>query len=83
MEYGITVLTGWLTDKGMELIEQDNKKWELKDFAPHQHTDVWRRNENIDAGKPLCPECQGTGNMFFSMYKKCDVCNGTGVKAGG
>lgn len=56
-----------------------DKKWNPNHFAPHQLMDVYRRNENIDAGKSLCSECEGTGNAFISMYKKCVACSGTGV----
>lgn len=36
------------------------------------------RNANIDAGKILCEQCDGTGNQLLSMYQKCEKCGGTG-----
>ncbi|MCP3681956.1 MAG: hypothetical protein GY861_04625 [bacterium] len=54
--------------------------WDLKDWAPHMHGDVMTRNNNIEANKELCMKCEGTGNMGFSMYIKCDKCKGTGIK---
>lgn len=30
-------------------------------------------------GKPLCDNCDGTGNQFLFMYSKCPKCNGTGI----
>ena len=56
-----------------------DKKWNEKDFAPHQGMDVRRRNRNIENKKSLCKTCEGTGNEFFSMYKKCEKCGGDGI----
>ncbi|HON83090.1 MAG TPA: hypothetical protein PLI22_03025 [Caldisericia bacterium] len=41
--------------------------------------DFETRNKNIKSGKKLCKRCDGTGNEFFSMYKRCTKCFGTGV----
>lgn len=45
----------------------------------HMRVDNNIRNENIDAGKPLCEHCDGTGNELLSMYRSCPICKGTGV----
>ena len=29
--------------------------------------------------KNLCKECAGTGNEFYSCYRKCASCDGLGV----
>lgn len=57
-----------------------NDIWNPEDFAPHMAPDVERHNENVKAGRPICVECEGTGNMFMSMYKQCDDCGGLGYK---
>ena len=41
--------------------------------------DYATRNANIEAKKMLCDRCGGTGNEFFTMYRKCQDCNGTGA----
>lgn len=33
--------------------------------------------ESVPAEK-RCTNCDGTGNQFFFMYQRCEVCNGTG-----
>lgn len=30
--------------------------------------------------KDRCPKCEGTGNEFLFMYRKCAACDGTGIK---
>lgn len=47
--------------------------------APHQAGDYKTREENEQAGEQLCTRCNGTGNEFFSMYRRCEACNGTGI----
>ena len=47
-------------------------------------SDRRRREENIRtlaAGWMLCLNCDGTGNEFYSMYRACPECNGSGVVA--
>jgi len=41
--------------------------------------DYFTRNKNVRDSKALCLRCDGTGNEFFSMFKKCSVCLGKGV----
>lgn len=41
--------------------------------------DELRRAINLATGKPLCENCGGTGNEFYSMYRECPVCHGTGL----
>lgn len=48
-------------------------------WPPHMQMDYVRKNENIIVGRRLCFECGGTGNAFYSMYKKCPQCHGTGI----
>ena len=42
--------------------------------------DEWNKQDNIKNGHNLCENCGGTGNEFYSMYKQCTVCRGSGVK---
>jgi len=35
--------------------------------------------QNIAAGNEICEECDGTGNMFYSMFKECTFCLGDGI----
>ena len=59
--------------------EDQPQKEDPTKYPPHMQGDVRIRNQNIDAGKPLCEPCGGTGNELFSMYRKCASCDGTGV----
>lgn len=43
-------------------------------------SDYARRNENIEKNAKLCKHCDGTGNEFMSIYRKCPECDGIGVK---
>lgn len=54
--------------------------WEYAAYPPHTWPDVDRHNENVRAGRDLCVECEGTGNMFLSMHKTCSGCAGSGVE---
>ncbi len=50
------------------------------DTAPfHMRMDYDTRNQNVTNGKELCERCEGTGNEFMSMYRKCTDCMGTGI----
>lgn len=40
--------------------------------------DMQRRKENLKNGRKLCEHCDGTGNEFYSMYRKCPKCDGKG-----
>ena len=40
--------------------------------------DQIHRRRLIDAGVPLCPHCDGTGNELYSMYHRCPLCLGSG-----
>ena len=51
---------------------------EMETIPHHMRMDYHRRNGNIKAGRELCEHCGGTGNEFYSMYKKCSNCNGKG-----
>jgi len=46
--------------------------------------DEYRRYKNfIEEGEAaLCSRCSGTGNELLSMYKKCVICNGSGLTKG-
>ena len=33
----------------------------------------------LDPGIIICEQCNGTGNEFYAMYRKCSKCNGFGV----
>lgn len=46
--------------------------------------DQRRRNENLakiaaDPTLLLCLNCDGTGNEFYSMYRACPECGGSGL----
>lgn len=49
----------------------------------HQVSDYKTKDNNIVDGNELCPRCDGTGNELFSMYRKCEACDGSGVKNDG
>jgi RecJ-like exonuclease len=51
----------------------------IEDYPPHMLGDYITKNKNIKNGKDLCNRCDGTGNEFYSMYKKCSACGGTGI----
>ena len=53
--------------------------WSDSSYEHHMKADVEKHNKNVQSGKPICPRCEGTGNEFFSMYKECTLCSGTGV----
>ena len=57
-----------------------NKVWDITKYPPHTYGDVLRHNKNVEDKKELCTHCEGTGNEFFSMYRKCPKCKGTGIK---
>ena len=47
--------------------------------CPHPfRMDFETRNANVEAGVPLCDNCDGTGNMFMFKYKQCETCGGSG-----
>lgn len=48
----------------------------------HMRKDFFRRNDNVRAGKKLCKRCNGTGNELYSMYSRCQACDGDGVSRG-
>lgn len=54
-------------------------KADVENMPFHMQMDGRRRNENIDKGNKLCKRCEGTGNQLFSMYQKCEHCDGTGI----
>ena len=54
------------------------EKTNLSEVPLHMRRDYVIRNRNIDEGKLLCTLCDGTGNQLFSMYQKCDNCEGKG-----
>lgn len=51
---------------------------DLNTVPPHMRTDYAIRNENIEKGRTLCSNCDGTGNNLFYTYQKCLKCNGDG-----
>jgi uncharacterized OB-fold protein len=51
---------------------------QLLKMPPSIRADYVRRNENIKNGEVLCGRCGGTGNMYYTKYKKCDKCDGKG-----
>lgn len=53
--------------------KRDPEKW-----PHHMRPDEIKRNKNIDAGRTLCPRCDGTGNELWSMYRRCEQCDGKG-----
>ena len=53
---------------------------DLKTVPIHQKMDYEQRNENISKRKKLCRWCDGTGNEMFSMYRRCPVCDGSGIR---
>ena len=57
-----------------------DEKWDIEKYPMHMRGDVHTRNDNIDNGKELCKKCDGTGNEFYSMYRKCKDCGGNGIK---
>lgn len=52
---------------------------DLDTCPPRMRSDYHTRNENVEAGRELCSECGGTGNEFYSTYRKCPKCNGDGA----
>jgi len=54
---------------------------DLETVPPYMRSDYDLRNRNLSAGKKLCGRCDGTGNEFFSMYRRCGDCWGTGAQA--
>ena len=53
---------------------------DLETVPYHMRNDYYKRNLVVESGKPLCDFCDGTGNEFYSMYRKCPVCGGDGIK---
>lgn len=53
---------------------------DLNTVPVHMQMDYNTRNKNVMAGHELCKLCDGTGNEFYSMYKKCPNCGGSGRK---
>lgn len=45
--------------------------------------DYATRNENLQAGRGLCPHCDGTGNELFACFRRCPKCWGMGINRGG
>ncbi len=56
-----------------------DKLIDVSKYPLYMRGDFETRNKNIKNGKKLCKRCDGTGNEFFSMYKRCTKCFGTGV----
>ena len=50
----------------------------VEKYPWHMHIDYITKNQNIKDKIKLCDHCDGTGNVLYSMYKKCQACNGTG-----
>ncbi len=38
------------------------------------------RKINLARKRTICERCSGTGNEIYSMFKKCQECNGKGYK---
>lgn len=53
---------------------------DLNTVHPSMRTDYATRNENLQNGKALCENCDGTGNNMFYMYQACPKCNGRGYE---
>ena len=64
-------------------LENDKQLVKLISVPFQMRVDYERRNENITNDKQLCQRCDGTGNRLYSMYHKCEDCNGTGIGADG
>jgi len=47
---------------------------------PHQARDYKILERNKKDRKKLCKRCGGTGNELYSMFRKCQDCNGTGIR---
>lgn len=43
-------------------------------------SDVEQYKFNKRKGHKLCSKCVGTGNEYYSTYKKCTKCSGSGTK---
>ena len=52
---------------------------DLTTVYPSKVPDYLTRNKNIQEEKPLCSRCDGTGNEFFNMFRRCLECGGDGV----
>ena len=55
---------------------------DLDTVPPEKRQDYEIRNQNIEAGKPLCRKCDGTGNEIYTRYRRCSKCGGTGIANG-
>jgi len=45
----------------------------------HRAGDEFIKSENLRLGVKLCARCKGYGNEFYSMYRACSQCDGTGI----
>ncbi len=75
------VLETLTLDQHLGIPENAGRDYHLIDLTNLRHhiaSDFYRRNTNVELGHQLCFDCDGTGNMFFSMWKKCDTCKGYG-----
>ena len=72
-------MLGLFEGEGVFLMDKQKKR-NPNEFPLHMRMDEEHRNYNIDLGNELCEICDGTGNELLSMYHKCPLCNGTGVK---
>ena len=54
----------------------------MKDSHLGKYTDDMVRLANHKSGYPLCRRCDGTGNEFYSMFRECQTCEGSGVARG-
>jgi len=50
----------------------------LNTLPGHMRMDYETRNQNLLARVDLCKRCDGTGNEFYSMFRLCTTCGGTG-----
>jgi rubredoxin len=73
-------MTKFKTKPLIEVNDGDLFLVDLETVSMHMRNDYYKRNLVVAAGKPLCDNCDGTGNEFYSMYRKCPVCGGDGIK---
>jgi hypothetical protein len=57
----------------------DTQKEYIKRFGA-RWIDEFTKDKNAHEGKTPCKHCSGTGNEFYSMYRMCPECQGTGVQ---
>lgn len=51
---------------------------DLETVVHYARSDYATRNVNLQAGRRLCPQCNGTGNQLWVMYQRCTACHGAG-----